>query len=95
MRAVYDTILARLRESGPVHEDAVTVGVFLKAERKICEVRPMARALRMWLLLPHQVPGVRSVKATSQLWACDFRFTSDAVPDDVLRLLDEAYDTAA
>ena len=94
MRAVYDTVLARLRESGPVHEDAVTVGVFLKAERKIGEARPLARSLRLWLLLPHEVPGVRAVRASSQLWACDLRFTTPDVPADVLRLLDEAYDTA-
>jgi hypothetical protein len=94
MKAVYDEILARLRESGPVHEDAVTVGVFLKAGRKIGEVRPMARSLRVWLLLPREVPGRRAVRASSEFWALDLRFTEEGVGDDVLVLLDEAYDAA-
>jgi hypothetical protein len=94
MRSVYDEIVAALRESGPVHEDAVTVGVFLKARRKIAEVRPMARSLRVWLLLPREVPGLRSVRATSEFWAVDLRFTSGEVGEDVRALLDEAYDAA-
>src|SRR4051794_18336188 len=65
MREVYDEIVTHLRSSGPVHEDAVTVGVFLKAERKVAEVRPLARSLRVWLLLPRQVPGLRAVRASS------------------------------
>ena len=51
-RAAYDAMLAHLRGQGPVHEDAVQVGVFLLAERKFAEVRPMARALAVWLILP-------------------------------------------
>jgi len=95
MRAVYDEIVARLCESGPVHEDAVTVGVFLKATRKIAEVRPMARSLRVWLLLPHEVTGRRAVRASADFWAVDLRFSSAEVDDEVLALLDEAYDAAA
>jgi hypothetical protein len=95
MRAVYDEVLARLRESGPVHEDAVTVGVFLKAARKVAEVRPMARSVRVWLLLPREVPGVRAVRASAQVWALDLRFTEAGVGDEVLALLDEAYDAAS
>lgn len=94
MRSLYDEILARLRESGPVHEDAVTVGVFLKAGRKIAEVRPMARSLRVWLLLPREVPGRRAVRASADFWALDLRFTEEGLDDEVLALLDEAYDAA-
>jgi hypothetical protein len=42
---IYDALITHLRTIGPVHEDAVTVGVFLKHERKLAEVRPMARSL--------------------------------------------------
>jgi hypothetical protein len=34
---VYDAILAHLESLGPVYEDAVGVGVFLKRERKLAE----------------------------------------------------------
>lgn len=54
-RAVYDTILAHLLTLGPVHEDAVTVGVFLKADRKLAEVRPRSRDVSLALYLPRPV----------------------------------------
>ena len=44
-RAIYDAILAHLTTLGPVHVDAVTVGVFLKAERKLAELRPKSKWL--------------------------------------------------
>ena len=97
-REVYDAILAHLLTSGPVHEDAVTVGVFLKAERKIAEVRPMARAVQVWLLLAREVsgPAVRkSEPVGAGRWAHDLRFTSvEQVDDQVRGWLDEAYDAA-
>jgi hypothetical protein len=95
MKDVYDEIVTHLRTSGPVHEDAVTVGVFLKAERKIAEVRPLVRSLRVWLLLPREVAGRRCVKATAEFWAVDLRFTEPEVSDEVRALLDEAYDAAS
>lgn len=93
MRAVYDAVLARLQASGPVHEDAVSVGVFLKAERKICEVRPMVRLVKLHLLLPRPVEGAQQVTASQ--WWLQRSLTSATVPEDVLRLLDEAYDAAS
>jgi hypothetical protein len=38
-RAIYDALITHLRTLGPVHEDAVAVGVFLLHERKFAEVR--------------------------------------------------------
>ena len=93
MRAVYDQVLERLRASGPVHEDAVSVGVFLKAERKIAEVRPMVRLVKVHLFLPRPVEGARQV--TSSQWWLQRSLTSETVPRDVLLLLDEAYDAAS
>ncbi len=37
---------------GPVHEDAVSVGVFLKSDRKLAEVRPRSRDVWLALYLP-------------------------------------------
>jgi hypothetical protein len=45
-RAVYDAILAHLVTLGPVHEDAVGVGVLLKRDRKLAEIWPGSRRTR-------------------------------------------------
>jgi len=58
-RAVYDALLAHLRTLGPVHEDAVEVGVFLKRVDKFAEVRPKARWVSLALVLPEAVSDPR------------------------------------
>jgi len=62
LRAVYDAILAHLRTLGPVHEDAVGVGVFLKRDRKLAEVRPRSGDVLLGLYLPRPVPDRRFSK---------------------------------
>jgi len=42
-----------------VHEDAVGVGVFLKRDRKLAEVRPRSRDVSLALYLPRPVPDPR------------------------------------
>ncbi len=59
LRAVYDAIFAHVRGLGPVHEDAVGVGVFLKRDRKLAEVRPRSRDVSLALYLPRPVPDPR------------------------------------
>jgi hypothetical protein len=55
----YEAIMAHLDTLGPVHVDAVGVGVFLKSDRKLAELRPMARALSVDLLLSQPLAGPR------------------------------------
>ena len=55
MRAVYNAIMAHLLDLGPVHEDAVGVGVFLKRDHKLAEVRPRSRDVSLALYLPRRV----------------------------------------
>jgi hypothetical protein len=93
MRAVYDRILERLEQSGPVHEDAVSVGVFLKAQRKVAEVRPRVRSVLVHVMLPREVPGARRASASS--WYLSTSLTTEDVPETLLELLDEAYDAAS
>ncbi len=59
LRAVYDAVLAHLAGLGPVHEDAVRVGVFLKRDRKLAEVRPRSRDVWLGLYLPRPVRDPR------------------------------------
>jgi hypothetical protein len=54
--------VAHLRRHGDVHEDAVRVGVFLKSNRKFAEVRPMARALSVSMVLPQLTHDARIVR---------------------------------
>ena len=67
MRAVYDAIMAHLLDLGPVHEDAVGVGVFLKRDHKLAEVRPRSRDVSLALYLPRRVnhPRISRVLGTS------------------------------
>ncbi len=58
-RAIYDEILAYLESLGPVHEDAVSVGVFLKRDRKLAEVRPRSRDISLAVYLPRPDPDPR------------------------------------
>lgn len=51
-REIYDRLIGHL---GPIHEDAVRVGVFLKSERKFAEIRPKARSLSLALVLTRRV----------------------------------------
>lgn len=63
LRAIYDAIASHLRSLGPVHEDAVAVGVFLKRDRKLAEVRPRSRDVSLALYLPRPVRDRRIATA--------------------------------
>jgi hypothetical protein len=98
-REIYDAIIDHLRTLGPLHLDAVKVGVFLLNERKLAEIRPMARGLTMWLLLPFPVtdPRVRRTESAAggRVWHV-LRLTQLSDVDDELReWLTEAYELAA
>jgi hypothetical protein len=62
-RAIYDAVLDHLRTLGDVHEDAVKVGVFLKRDRKLAELRPRSRDVLVYLFLPRPVETARIAPA--------------------------------
>ena len=98
-RPIYDRIAAHVRGLGPVHEDAVRVGVFLKVDRTFAEVRPKARSLTVWLFLSRPLDDARvsrSFKIGAERYAHVVKLTEVAEVDDRLRgWLTEAYDGAA
>jgi hypothetical protein len=49
---IYGAVIDHLRSLGPIHEDAVNVGIFLKSDRKIAEFRPRVRSVLFSLYLP-------------------------------------------
>jgi hypothetical protein len=95
LRAIADAVIAHVRTLGPVHLDAVEVGVFLKRARTLVEIRPQARALTLWIVLDHFVRGrhvTRHVTASSTRSVSVVKLTSMAdFDDDVRAWLDEAY----
>jgi Domain of unknown function (DUF5655) len=98
-REIYDALMTHLDTLGPVHVDAVKVGVFLRRTDKFAEVRPMARSLTLWLVLPHPIISPRITRhlnvSAGRVWHT-IRLTSIANVDDELRAwLTEAYHAAA
>lgn len=94
-RPIYDVIIEHLRTLGLVHEDAVKVGVFLKRERKFAEIRPMARALSVNLILPRLVESDRfaghETIASGRVVHLLRLTAASQVDDEVRAWLDEAY----
>ena len=93
---IYDAIIDHLRSLGPVHEDAVNVGIFLKSDRKIAEFRPRVRSVLLSLYLPYEISDLRiarTLPAAADRIVHLFKLTSPAQVDDQLReWLAEAYD---
>jgi Domain of unknown function (DUF5655) len=98
-RRIYDALIAHLRTLGPVEEDAVKVGVFLNHEQKFAEIRPLARSLAVWLLLPYSIDSARvarSERISASRYAMYLKLTSlDEVDDELLGWFDDAYDHAS
>jgi hypothetical protein len=97
-REIYDALVDFLSTLGDVHADAVTVGVFLKRDRKLAEVRPMARCLSLNLELSRRIdhPRVsRAMRISANRTANIVKLTHvDDIDDEVRAWLAEAYDAA-
>jgi hypothetical protein len=97
-RAAYDAIIGLLAPLGPIHEDAVKVGVFLKRDRKLAEIRPMARALSVELYLSRPVDDervTRHYEIGRGRFVNVIRLTAAGQVDEHLRAwLTEAFDDA-
>ncbi len=95
---IYAVVIETVRALGPVHEDAVNVGIFLKASRKFVEFRPRVRSVMLWILLPeeHPVPAVGRVIRAGLTYAHGVVLTAAIqVDEDVRELVELAYDFAA
>ncbi len=97
-RAIYDAIAAHLKTLGPFHADAVTVGVFVKSDRKLAELRPKSKWLELTLYLDHALDDPRVAKSTRYSAArvinwIKLRDVAD-VDDQLCDWLAEAYEHA-
>ncbi|GAA1718529.1 DUF5655 domain-containing protein [Fodinicola feengrottensis] len=94
---IYRALESHLTSLGPLHADAVKVGVFLKTDRTIAEVRPRARALSLDLVLLRTVdhPRISRHLRTGDRTIHIIKLTSlDDVDNELLEWLTEAYLTA-
>lgn len=98
-REIYDALLARLDPVGETYVDAVSVGVFLRNDAKFAEVRPRARSVSLFLVLPRTLahPRVaRHIRISPGRIAHVFVLTSvDDVDAELSTWLTEAYFAAA
>jgi hypothetical protein len=97
-RAIYDAIVEHLESLGPFHVDAVSVGVFLKTDRKLAEVRPKSKWLQLSVYLPRTIHDDRvastiTLSAARTVHRIKLRDVAD-VDDQVRGWLTEAYDHA-
>jgi hypothetical protein len=93
--AIYLEIARHLRSIGPIHEDAVRVGVFVKRVRTLAEVRPKSRWLSLELVLPRSrsSPRVaRTIRTSADRVVHVIRLAAvDEVDDELREWLTEAY----
>jgi hypothetical protein len=93
---IYGAVIEHLNTLGPIHEDAVNVGIFLKSDRKIAEFRPRVRTVQLGVYLPYELNDARIARALPA--AADrvihlINLTSaDQVDDQLREWLTEAYD---
>jgi hypothetical protein len=93
---IYAAVIEHLSSLGPLHEDAVNVGIFLKSDRKIAEFRPRVRSVLLSLYLPYEFNDVRiarTLPAAADRIVHMINLTgSDQVDDQLREWLTEAYD---
>jgi hypothetical protein len=93
----YGALVEPLRRLGDLHEDAVGVGVFLKRQRKLAEVRPLATIVKVAAFLPAAFASPAVVRRTPMgdrvLHVVNLRSLAD-VDVDVADLLLEAWEDA-
>ena len=98
-REVFDAVMAHLDSVGPVYVEPVSVGIFLKAERKFAELRPKTRWVALSVSLTHAVDHPR-LGPKVVLWSGRYFHvfnlrTADDLDDRIRRWLTEAYLLAA
>ena len=93
---VYAAVIDALKVAGPVHEDAVDVGVFLKSDRTIAQFRPQVRSAQLWIFLPDRYEDERVsriVTTGADRYVHLVKLSSPADVDEQVRAwLAESYD---
>jgi Domain of unknown function (DUF5655) len=81
---------------GPVHEDALNVGIFLKSDRKLAEFGPRVRSAQLSLYLPYELIDPRIARtlptAADRIVHMINLTDADQVDDQLREWLTVAYD---
>ena len=94
-RTVYDAVMAHLRDVGPVHAEAVAVGILVKRVRTFAELRPKRGRVSLSVLLSRRADGPRIARILPPLANRFAHFIDlygeDDIDAEVRDLLTEAY----
>jgi hypothetical protein len=94
-RPIYEAVLGHLESVGPVHVEPVSVGIFIKREGGLVELRPMRRWVALSFPLRRRVEHPRIARKPIVAGARIFHVVNlmgpDDVDDDVRGWLTEAY----
>lgn len=58
-RPIYEVVVAHLDSLGGVYIEPVSVGIFFKSTRKVCELRPKAKWSALSFSLPERIDSTR------------------------------------
>lgn len=93
---IYDAVIEPIRTLGPVHEDAVDVGIFFKSDGKIAEFRPRVRSVLLSICLPSPRDDPRVLRiyrsAPDRHWHPVKLTRAEDVDEQVRAFLQESYD---
>lgn len=94
-RPVYEAIMAHMSGVGPVHVEAVSVGIFLKKARTFVELRPMAKWVAVSFSLPRPAHHRTITRKIVQYHGNYYHVANVGAPEDLddalLGLITEAY----
>ena len=93
---IYGAVSEHLSSLGPIHEDAVNVGIFVKSDRKLAEFRPRVRSVQLSLYLPYELSDARIARtlpaAADRVVHMINLISVDQVDDQLRDWLTEAFD---
>jgi hypothetical protein len=94
-RPVFEAVRAHLEALGPVHVEAVSVGIFFKRRRVVVQLRPMVRWVAVGFIVPRRLEAPRLARRPSgsgtRWWHVVNVREPDEVDDELRAWLTEAY----
>jgi Domain of unknown function (DUF5655) len=94
-RPIFDAVMLFVRSLGDVHVEPVSVGIFLKAPHKFCELRPtrkwVAVSFSLRRVAHHRLITRKVLPHGGRFWHVANVPTAADVDEDLLALIEAAY----